>query len=218
MTDTEAKAIIEAALFAAEKPLTISELRSAVEEYGENQIQDLALQLQSECVALGRGVRLVEVAGGWQVVTDPALAQVLGRIYRKVRPARLSRPGMETLAIIAYRQPITKSEIEEIRGVDVDGVLKSLLERSIVQIVGRKEGVGRPLLYGTTEVFLERFGLKSLEHLPSISELQATLQAHEAQRPEGVPVGQGMVQDHLTQGQNETTQTTQTTQTTDRPD
>lgn len=171
MTDIEAKAVIEAALLAADKPLSPDQLRAAVDEYSSAQLAAVVAQLQQDCVAQGRGVRVVEVAGGWQLVTDPAWAERLGRIYRKARAAKLSRPALETLAIMAYRQPITRAEIEEIRGVNVDGVIQSLMERSLIRIVGRKEGVGRPLLYGTTPTFLERFGLKSLEGLPQLTEL-----------------------------------------------
>lgn len=177
MTDLEAKALLEAALLASEKPLTVDQLRAAIEEFTPSQITALMAQLRDECVALGRGIRVVEVAGGFQLVTDPAWAERLSRIYRKTRVARLSRPGLETLAIVAYRQPITRAEIEEIRGVDVSGVLQSLLERTLIKIVGRKEGVGRPILYGTTQEFLERFGLKSLETLPPLAEF------HEPESP-----------------------------------
>lgn len=172
MTDLEGKAIIEAALLATDKPLTVEQLRAAVEELTPSQITALVAQLRDECLALGRGIRVVEVAGGYQLVTDPAWAERLGRIYRKVRAARLSRPGLETLAIMAYRQPITRTEIEEIRGVDVSGVIQSLMERNLVKMIGRKEGVGRPILYGTTQEFLERFGLKSLEALPPLAEFR----------------------------------------------
>lgn len=171
MTDQEAKAILEAALLASDKPLTVELLRAAVEELSPAQIEAMVHQLRDEYVAQGRGVRVVEVAGGFQLVTDPAWADRLSRIYRKTRAARLSRPSLETLAIVAYRQPITRPEIEEIRGVDVSGVIQSLLERALIKIVGRKEGVGRPLLYGTTQEFLERFGLKSLQTLPGLESL-----------------------------------------------
>lgn len=173
MTDTEAKAVIEAALLASDKPLALEFLRAALEEYAPEQLAALVVQLQQDYVAQGRGMRLVEVAGGWQLVTDPVWADRLSKIYRKTRAARLSRPGLETLAIIAYRQPITRAEIEEIRGVNIDGVIQSLLDRGVIQIVGRKDAVGRPLMYGTTPTFLERFGLKSLEGLPNLTELPA---------------------------------------------
>lgn len=173
MTDQEAKAVIEAALLASDKPLAVDSLGAALPEYEPEPLRALIAQLQGDYVAQGRGVRIVEVAGGFQLVTDPAWEERLNRIYRKVRAAKLSRPSLETLAIVAYRQPITRTEIEEIRGVNVDGVITSLLERKLVQIVGRKETVGRPILYGTTEDFLIRFGLKSLEGLPTLSELPA---------------------------------------------
>ena len=137
------------------------------------------------------------MAGSYQLGTDPAWAERLGRIYRKTRAAKLSRPALETLAIMAYRQPITRAEIEEIRGVNVDGVIQSLMERSLIQIVGRKEGVGRPLVYGTPPTFLERFGLKSLEGLPSLSELPPPDAAPMAQEvtttQESTPVAQSEV-------------------------
>ena len=188
MTDHEAKAVIEAALLASDKPLPLDQLHAALPEYAEAQLRDLVTQLQAECAAQGRGIRVEEVAGGFQLSTDPAWAERLARIYRKTRPPRLSRPGLETLAIIAYRQPITRAEIEEIRGVNVDGVIASLLERTLIRITGRKEGIGRPLLYGTTEEFLIRFGLKTLEELPSLSELQMPDSAvtHESQ-PDTAP-------------------------------
>lgn len=172
MTETDAKAVIEAALFAADKPLTAESLHAAIEEFPVAQVQGLLGQLRDEYVALGRGIRIVEVAGGYQVVTDPAWADRLGRIYRKTRVPRLSRPSLETLAIAAYRQPITRAEIEEIRGVDVSGVIQSLLDRNLLKVVGRKEGVGRPWLYATTQEFLARFGLKSLQALPNLAEVR----------------------------------------------
>ena len=197
MTDAEVKAVVEAALLAADKPLSLDHLRAAVDDYSPAQWAAAVAQLQQDCVAQGRGVRVVEVAGGYQLVTDPAWAERLGRIYRKTRAAKLSRPALETLAIMAYRQPITRAEIEEIRGVNVDGVIQSLMERSLIQIVGRKEGVGRPLVYGTTPTFLERFGLKSLEGLPSLSELPPPDAAPMAQEvtttQESTPVAQSEV-------------------------
>jgi len=181
MTEQEAKAVLEAALLAADKPIGVEQLHAALEEYPPAQIRELLIQLQHECLAQGRGVRVVEVAGGFQLVTDPAWAERLNRLYRRIRLARLSRPSLETLAIVAYRQPITRVEIEDIRGVDVSGVLQHLLERCLIRVIGRKEGVGRPLLYGTTPEFLERFGLKSLETLPRLAELHEseTVVAHE---------------------------------------
>jgi segregation and condensation protein B len=168
--DAQAKAIIEAALLATEKPLTLEELKIALEEKSSGEIRKIVSQLKEEYVTQQRGIRIIEVAGGFQMGTDPAWAERLKGIRRKVRVARLSKPSLETLAIIAYRQPVTRPEIEQIRGVDVDGVIKSLLERHLIQIVGRKPGVGRPLLYGTSQEFLERFGLNSVQEMPQLSE------------------------------------------------
>lgn len=187
MTDLEAKAIIEAALLAAEKPLKVEELRAALEEVAPSQIEAWVFQLRDECVAQGRGIRVVEVAGGFQLVTDPVWAERLSRIYRRSRIVRLSRPSLETLAIIAYRQPVTRTQIEEIRGVDVSGVLQGLLERHLIKVVGRKDGVGRPLLYGTTEEFLTRFGLKTVGDLPPLEEFKEPESRELTRDPEVTP-------------------------------
>ena len=123
----------------------------------------------------GHGVELVEIAGGWQVLTRAEYTEAIERAQLAARPQRLSAAALETLAIIAYRQPIGRAEIEEIRGVNVGGVLKSLHERGLIDVVGRAEGLGRPLLYGTTPLFLEHFALRHLEELPRADELAIAL-------------------------------------------
>jgi segregation and condensation protein B len=129
--------------------------------------------LASEHEAAGRSYRLVCVAGSWQFVTQPEFAPWLKALMGvKARPSRLSQPALETLAIIAYRQPLTRAEIEQIRGVNVDGTMQTLLERGLVEQTGRAEVVGRPSLYGTTTLFLEYFGLKGLDDLPAADELR----------------------------------------------
>jgi segregation and condensation protein B len=185
----ELKFILESLLFAAQKPLTTKELRdvfaAAVEHSdGDDFVRslrkvketemDLALQqLAVEHEQAGRSYRLACVAGAWQFVSQPEYAPWLKALVgHKARPPRLSQPALETLAIIAYRQPLTRSEIEQVRGVSVDGVMQTLLERGIVEQVGRAEVVGRPALYATTPVFLEYFGLRSLEDLPAADELR----------------------------------------------
>ncbi|MBI3318781.1 MAG: SMC-Scp complex subunit ScpB, partial [Candidatus Omnitrophica bacterium] len=120
----------------------------------------------------GRGLLILEVAEGFQLVTDPDLSPFVLRLTRRVRAVRLSKPSLETLAIVAYRQPVTRIEIEQVRGVDCAGVLETLLKLNLVRVVGRKETVGRPLLYGTTREFMDHFGLKSLSDLPSLEELK----------------------------------------------
>lgn len=184
----ELKRILEALLFSADKPLSPAELRqvlkTAAEQAEETEIQQFkkvkvdalnsALEeLATEHEAVGRSYRLVCVAGSWQFVTRsdyaPWLRVLLGH---KPRPTRLSQPALETLAIIAYRQPLTRSEMEQIRGVSVDGVMQTLTDRGLVQSMGRAEVVGRPMTYGTTPAFLEYFGLASLDDLPSADELR----------------------------------------------
>ncbi|HET7563872.1 MAG TPA: SMC-Scp complex subunit ScpB, partial [Gemmatimonadaceae bacterium] len=136
----------------------------------------LALDEIRECYeTTGHGVELVELAGGWQILTRPEYTETIERASLAARPQRLSAAALETLAIIAYRQPIGRAEIEEIRGVSVGGMLKTLHERGLIDVVGRSEGLGRPLLYGTTSVFLEHFALRHLNELPRADELAIAL-------------------------------------------
>jgi segregation and condensation protein B len=185
----ELKFILESLLFSAQKPLSPAELReifanAAAEEDADATVKSLkkvkeaeitaALeQLATEHEAAARSYRLVCVAGSWQFVTQPEFAPWLKALVGvKARPSRLSQPALETLAIIAYRQPLTRADIEQIRGVNVDGTMQTLLERGLVETTGRAEVVGRPSLYGTTTLFLEYFGLKGLEDLPAADELR----------------------------------------------
>lgn len=185
----ELKFILESLLFSAQKPLSPAELRevfanAAAEEGADATVKSLkkvkeaelnaALeQLVQDHEAAGRSYRLVCVAGSWQFVTQPDYAPWLKALVGvKARPPRLSQPALETLAIIAYRQPITRAEVEQIRGVNVDGTMQTLTERGLVEQTGRAEVVGRPSLYGTTALFLEYLRLKSLEDLPAADELR----------------------------------------------
>ena len=167
---SEAKKIIEALLFASEKPITIEQMKEVIEEIDAKDIKTALLELKSEYENLGRSFKVYEVAGGYQMVTEPAFAEYLKKFYRVKSKDKLSKPALETLAIAAYRQPITKAEIEDIRGVNVDGVIKTLADRLLIKITGRKDAPGRPILYGTTKEFLDRFGLSSLNELPKLSE------------------------------------------------
>jgi segregation and condensation protein B len=133
-------------------------------------IRALLQELQSEYEEANRGFRLVEIAGGFQLCTTPEVASWLKKLYASKHKEHLSRPALETLAIVAYKQPLVRAEIEFIRGVNVDGVIKVLLERNLIRIVGRRESPGRPILYGTTNEFLQYFGLNSLEDLPRLGE------------------------------------------------
>ncbi len=185
----ELKFILESLLFSAQKPLTPAELReiltNAAEAEGadavaktfkkvkESELTAALEQLAREHEAAARSYRLACVAGAWQFVTQPEFAPWLMAIFGiKASPTRLSLPALETLAIIAYRQPVTRAEVEQIRGVNVDGVMQTLTERDLVTQVGRAEVVGRPVTYGTTALFLEYFGLRSLEDLPAADELR----------------------------------------------
>jgi segregation and condensation protein B len=128
--------------------------------------------LKIEYIEQQRAFQLMEKAEGWQLATDPQYAQWVRQLFPAPKPARLSAPALETLAIIAYRQPITRADVEAVRGVNIDGVLQTLIERGLVKIAGRAEIPGRPLLYETTQFFLDHFGLRSLEELPNVEELR----------------------------------------------
>src|SRR5258708_29229067 len=195
----ELKFILEAILFSAQKPLSLKEFRdvfaSAVEhaerdetvrgfkKVKEEQLTTALEDLARDHDAANRSYRLTCVAGSWQFVTQPDYAAWLKALVgHKARPPRLSQPALETLAIIAYRQPLTRAEIEQVRGVAVDGVMQTLLERGLVEQLGRAEVIGRPMTYGTTPGFLEYFGLRSLEDLPAPDELRRIV----VQKPEAL--------------------------------
>jgi len=174
MDRDQAKNIIEAMFFVSDKPLFVNEIKGVLEEFDAQQVKDIISQLRKEYEDIDRAFRIKEIAGGFQIVTDPMLAPWLKKLYKTSGMDRLSGPSLETLAIIAYKQPTTKPEIEAIRGVNVDGVLKTLIEKNLARIAGRKDTVGRPILYGTTSEFLQYFGLSSLEELPNLEEFHIT--------------------------------------------
>ena len=167
-----ASQIVEAVLFASDAPLKAEEIARADESLDEDRVEEAIRELQVFYDESERGFQIAEVAEGFQILTRPEFASYLERFDTVPRPSRLSGPALETLAIIAYRQPLSKAEIEDIRGVSADGVLNSLLERKLVRVVGRKEAVGRPLIYGTTKEFLQYFGLKDLADMPELKDLQ----------------------------------------------
>ena len=185
----ELKFILESLLFSAQKPMSVKELRevlintAAAEEAEEfarslKKVKDEEMiealeQLAADHEAAARSYRLACVAGAWQFVTQPEFHPWLRALVGvKNRPSRLSQAALETLAIIAYRQPVTRAEVEQVRGVNVDGTMQTLLERTLVEQSGRAEVIGRPALYSTTPLFLEYFGLPSLEDLPAAEELR----------------------------------------------
>jgi segregation and condensation protein B len=165
------KSIVESLLFVAEGPLTLQRFGEVLDGVDKQTIQTVLQALQEEYEAQNRGLRLVEVAGGYQMRTAKDNADWVKK-FLGGRPARMGKATLETLAIIAYRQPITKAEIEAIRGVDVDGVISTLLERNLIRAVARKDVPGRPFLYGTTPEFLQLFKLRDLTHLPTLKEME----------------------------------------------
>lgn len=163
------KSHIEALLFASGNPVPVGKLAQILEIDTENVIGLLA-ELKQDMDSDERGLTIVEVAEGYQLCTKPELASTIGKLV-EVQEARLSMAAMETLAIIAFKQPVTRQEIENIRGVKVDGVVTTLQERGLIKEVGRKEAIGRPILYGTTAEFLKCFGLKNLGDLPNLTDV-----------------------------------------------
>jgi segregation and condensation protein B len=173
--------LIEAALFSASRPLTVEELTTLDPEFTHAEVRAALDQLKEHLDFTPHGIELVELAGGWQLLTRPAFAQAIERAQFAVRAPRLTAAALETLAIIAYRQPVGRAEIEEIRGVSAGGVLRALQERSLIEVVGRGEALGRPLLYGTTPAMLELLGLNDLADLPRADELTIALRPHPAE-------------------------------------
>jgi segregation and condensation protein B len=178
-----ASRLVEALLFASEAPLAPADLARADEALDEERVEAAIAELRQEYEREGRAFTVVEVGGGYQLLTRPEYAPVLERFDSVPVAHRLSGPALETLAILAYRQPVGRAEVEEIRGVGAGGVLKTLVERGLIEVVGRGEGLGRPLLYGTTPFFLQHFGFRSLDDLPRPDELSVVL-AHREQPKE----------------------------------
>jgi len=178
--------VIEALLFSAQNPLSIREMAAVIKGAGAEdelspgefarvtkaEIAAALEQLRIEYIQEQRAFQIIEKAEGWQLVTDPAFARWVRQLFPAPKPARLTAPALETLAIIAYRQPITRADVEAVRGVTIDGVLQTLMERGLVKISGRAEVPGRPLLYETTQFFLDHFGLRTLDELPNVEELR----------------------------------------------
>ncbi len=170
--------LIEAALFAANRPITIEELQTLEPEAALADVRTALDELREHYDFDGHAVEVVELAGGYQILSRRAFAEAIERAQIAVRTPKLTAAGMETLAVIAYRQPVGRADIEEIRGVSAGGVLRSLQERGLIEVVGRSEGLGRPLLYGTTPLFLELLGLRDLNELPRTEEFSVALHPH----------------------------------------
>ncbi len=175
MEITFAKAVIECLLFVSDEPLEISRLKLVLEEMSEAEIRKAVTELQLDYETAGRPLCITEVAEGFSIVTREQYAPFIKKLFKTRVTHRLSKAALETLAIVACKQPITKLEIESLRGVSADGVLDTLYERELIRILGRKEVIGRPLLYGTTKEFLQYFGLKDLMELPKLEEINEVL-------------------------------------------
>ena len=181
----ELSGILEALLFMVPDPLPINRLVALMGSVTKHEVEQALERLRDEYSQEGRGLHLAEVAGGYRIVTKSEYAPWVKRLEKVKAPAKLSRSALESLAIIAYKQPIVRAEIEQIRGVETSGVLRTLLERKLVRIVGRKEEPGRPIMYGTTKFFLEHFGLRDLAQLPPLREFKELGESEQAMLPIG---------------------------------
>jgi segregation and condensation protein B len=185
---TKNQSIIEALLFASDQPLSVKTLRFLMGDIEPSQIREAIDDLRQRYDQYEHSFQIVEIAGGYQMCTRPEYAKWVKGLYRNRSQGRLSKAALETLAIIAYRQPIIRTDIESLRGVHIEGVLQTLMERNLITIRGRKDSVGRPLLYGTTDEFLRYFGLNKITDLPDKEELQSLT--------EGLKTAQGLVTEY----------------------
>ena len=189
MEDHQLKSAIEAIVFVSGSPVTLDKLTGVLEEATPEQIEAQVRLLQQEYIDRGSGLMLAEVAGGYQLATRPELFEWIRKFKTVKTTTRLSKPALETLAIVAYKQPITRSEVEAIRGVNIGGIMRNLMERRLVKIVGKKDVPGKPMMYGTSLDFLQYFGLKDLSALPTLKEFQELEAGEEVM--EEVPLAEG---------------------------
>ncbi len=171
-----AKRVIEALLFASSKPLMAGEIRKVMKFLNVKDIEAVILELKEEYSQTSRSFEILEIAGGYEIATKKEYAPWIFKIEMQKKAKQVTQSALETLAILAYKQPVTRAEIEDLRGVDVSGVMTTLTERGLIKIVGKKEVPGRPFMYGTTEKFLEHFGLKAISDLPNIEEIKTLVE------------------------------------------
>ena len=181
------KKIVETLLFITDRPVKPTRLADVIDGTNAKQVREVIAALQDEYTTQGRAVQIVEIGGGFQMATKPEYGRWVRKLYNEKMTTKLSNAALETLAIVAYKQPITRAEMEAIRGVDVAGPLERLLERSLVRVVGKKDTIGRPMVYGTTDEFLRMFGLNKLSELPDL-QVFAAKNLHEKQ--EDLPFGE----------------------------
>lgn len=184
MDEVDIKSVLESILFVSGTPIRFETLVEILPEFGQEAIIKGIQQIQTDCGGNSRGVELVEVAGGYLLRTKPQWAEWVNRL-KKVKAVKLSRSALETLAIVAYRQPVIRPEIEQIRGSDSGWVLRTLMEKGLVKIMGRKDLPGRPMIYGTTKAFLELFGLNAISDLPNLKEVMPPPAEGEMPKTEG---------------------------------
>lgn len=205
LTDMRAlKGILEALLFVTAEPIPVTRFLALLGAVTKQDVDQALAGLAQDYEQEGRGLQLAEVAGGYRIVTKAEFAPWLKRLEKVKSPSKLSRSALESLAIIAYKQPIVRAEVEQIRGVETSGVIRTLLERKLVRIVGRKEEPGRPIMYGTTKFFLEHFGLRDLSQLPPLREFKELGESEQSMLPiEEVMVVEGQSSLPSTQGTGE---------------
>ena len=191
LEERELKAILESLLFVSAEPISLERLMVALGTVSKIELTHALRSLREDFDREGRGVQLVELAGGYQMATRTEHAPWIKRLAKAKASPKLSRSAMESLAIIAYKQPIVRAEIEQIRGVEVSTVLRTLLERKLIRMVGRKDVPGRPIMYGTTKLFLQQFGLSDLSQLPPLREFKELGEAEQAMLPveDGLQIG-----------------------------
>jgi segregation and condensation protein B len=189
MEDKIVKAILESLLLVSSEPLTAEKLKDVLEGVDRKTVDRLMSDLQKEFDNREGGIRIAQVAGGYQFVTPVDHSLWVRRLKKSKSSQRLSKPSLETLAIIAYKQPVVKAEVDDIRGVDSSGVIKGLLDKRLIKIIGRMEAAGRPLMYGTTREFMQYFGLKDLTDLPTLKEFEE-MSREEEPLPEPVSEGE----------------------------
>ena len=202
MEDSELKKILETLLFITDAPLPVSRIAQLCEIKNKERLETALVELRKSYDEEGRTLQVMQVAGGWQLATRPEYGLWVRKLYQNKMTVRLTQAALETLCIIAYKQPLTRAEIESIRGVEVIGPLETLTQRRLITVVGRRESIGRPILYGTTSEFLRQFGLNSLDDMPKLESFNIENMAEAAQAtaidlieqesiPEPAPEGEG---------------------------
>ncbi len=198
--EADLKRTAEALLFAAPEPLSLSRMQAIIPRCDRRALREALTELGRDYDEGGHAFQLLEIGGGWRIVTRPEYARRIEALLKGQRRVRLSRASLESVAVVAYRQPCTRVDVEAVRGVSCGGSLATLLERGLIRITGRAETLGRPLLYGTTDEFLSHLGINKLSDLPQLAEIESLLQPLDEEAEQASPVPSGERQDRLVQG------------------